>query len=312
MPSVTIDYPRDPRFRALSLFLEIEVEAVLGRMILVWEFMTDEERHVLSETELIGFGKHERFAEFLCKSELAEKVEGGYRVKGGARTEWLARLRQSGKLGAEKRWGKKRAKKGQQENGVAIAPPMAPPLAPQWGPYSNPIENDGVPISTLMGSLCPKELKNKSSKDTPVGVEGEGNAADAALALVAPPPKVDSKKVGEFLGNVAKCYKAKFGTRPEFLNSGQTLGLAKDILRYRSVEKASQLFETYIQMESEWFKKRHYDFATFHQQLHLVGEALSKGADLSNEKAREQAAFDAQLARRMDEIEKKAGRLRNE
>ena len=102
-PNVRIDSRAylDPRFRLLGKLLGTSEFDALGRVSYLWLHCTERCTYVLSET-LVGSVVD---VEALILSELGDRVDGGVRLRGTeGRVEWFARMQQSGRNSAQKRW----------------------------------------------------------------------------------------------------------------------------------------------------------------------------------------------------------------
>ncbi|HMX98738.1 MAG TPA: hypothetical protein PK473_03105 [Nitrosomonas sp.] len=72
-------------------------------------------------------------------------------------------------------------------------------------------------------------------------------------------------------------FKLKYKTNPPI--DGKTVGLAKNLLKHISLERAQNLIQVYLQMEDSWFKNKHHDFVTFTQNLNKIQVAMNNGKE---------------------------------
>jgi hypothetical protein len=134
MASVRVDNRNDPRFAVLGLKLGTNKYDALGRMIAVWDFCTEKGSAIITDALVNVLAEHEKFSEAICDEEvgLAERVEGGIRVKGTrGRIEWLAKLRKNARKGGEKnkaKWLAKREPDGSQLPSPTAEPNESPKL----------------------------------------------------------------------------------------------------------------------------------------------------------------------------------------
>jgi hypothetical protein len=87
-----------------------------------------------------------------------------------------------------------------------------------------------------------------------------------------------------FIAAYVKAFQKRYGekSRPDL--SGKVQGEIKRLLKDVPIERAVNLVQVYLQMETPWFKTKCYDISTLMQNLNPVGIALDTGSDESNQK----------------------------
>lgn len=86
----------------------------------------------------------------------------------------------------------------------------------------------------------------------------------------------EAKKCRAFLGLYCDAFKARYGTNP--IIDGKSAGLVSNVLKVIPLERAQDLVQAYLQMDSPWFKTRCHDLVCFSQNLSLIAVALASGS----------------------------------
>lgn len=118
----------DQRFELLGKLLGSNRHEALGRMLLVWHECQEQGSYTLPEKRVNIIMSDTRGAEFMIDADLAERVEGGVRIKGTeGRIEWLQEKRETGKqfghLGAKHGSKGGRPKKGVETGSRGFSKP---------------------------------------------------------------------------------------------------------------------------------------------------------------------------------------------
>ncbi len=123
-------------------------------------------------------------------------------------------------------------------------------------------------------------------------LKGAASAPPVPAASVLPtkqPGKVgggDAERL--FIATYVRAYQSRHGpnTRPECLNDGKTIGIVRNFLKNRPLDRACDLVQVYLQMDGEgdWFVKHHHDLVTFTLKINQIGLALQNGKDPSKPK----------------------------
>ena len=127
----------DARFAVLaSLMGSGDPDLALGRMVRVWMQCIERETYALTDSVIVALFRGETNApEWLITAELAERIEGGLRIKGTqGRIEYLAeqraRARQNGVKGGRPRKPTSVLGNNQRRGGSKTSPAPAPALTP--------------------------------------------------------------------------------------------------------------------------------------------------------------------------------------
>lgn len=127
----------DARYDVLAGLLDTSKYDALGRMAYVWRWCTQRRTYVVPSSLLEVYFDD---PSDLIRADLAEEVDGGYRIKGTrGRIEWLSNLRKSSKKGGvanRAKWLSKRKANGQPD---ASPPSPAPAPAPS-GKHTKKVE----------------------------------------------------------------------------------------------------------------------------------------------------------------------------
>lgn len=86
----------------------------------------------------------------------------------------------------------------------------------------------------------------------------------------------------EFIAAYITAYRKRYGeaSRPDI--SGKVQGEIKRLLKDVPVQRACNLVQVYLQMDTPWFKIKCYDITTFCQNLNPIGLALDTGMSDAN------------------------------
>lgn len=143
----------DQRFEMLGKLLGSNRHEALGRMLLVWHECQEHGSYILPEKRVNIIMGTVQGSEFLIESDLAERVDGGLRIKGTVgRIEWLQEKRETGKefghLGAKH--GKKggRPKKGVETGSRGFSKPGEGVLETGSPGFQNPPPPPPPPLKT--------------------------------------------------------------------------------------------------------------------------------------------------------------------
>jgi hypothetical protein len=95
-------------------------------------------------------------------------------------------------------------------------------------------------------------------------------------------PRVNG--AGLFIAAYVKAFQKRYGDKARPDLGGKVQGEIKRLLKDMPIERAINLVQVYLQMETPWFKTKCYDIGTFMQNLNPIGVALDTGSDESNNK----------------------------
>lgn len=215
---------------------------------------------------LCGWFNPERgfYADLLVAAKLAEKTDGGYRIRGvGDRMKWLVEL--------------KGARRGAALKGVATRKKMVADgviTRNERGQF-NPINTPETP-KQMHGDVHTgtKQIQTNPCFPVPVPLPVPEKKELKATSQAKRPPNPD---VGNFVGAYVKVFQGRYGdkTRPDL--SGKVQGQIKRFLVDHPVERAINLIQVYFQIDDKWFETKHHDFTTFIENLNKIGVALDTG-----------------------------------
>jgi hypothetical protein len=277
MASVRVDKPSiEKRYKLLGKLLKTSRWDAIGRMVEVWEYCTDQQTYSVTEAMLDSIGERDDFAKCLVESGFAEREKNGkIRIKGTeGRIEWLASKREASKKGGEStkaKWeAKHRAETGPDgmpnEGPLTLTPSLTPSLTLSTSP---------VPTTSPAQTLTKKELKADSLRELP--------PSSSKVSKL----KTDPQKIRAFIAAYAEAYGKRYhGDRPACLDDGKTIGEISRFLQHRTLDKATQLIQAYLQMGDAWFcEHKAHDFTTFAQNITKIQAALKTGRENPNQKS---------------------------
>lgn len=127
----------------------------------------------------------------------------------------------------------------------------------------------------------------ETNSGAPESISGPPNATATVPSTVpAPVKKIKKDPSGgaalssatnsqNFIAHMVERYQAKYHTRP--ILDGPTQGAVKRLLKFVPLQQARDLYEVYLQIDDDWFRKKRHDFATFMANLQTVAVALGTG-----------------------------------
>ncbi len=125
-----------------------------------------------------------------------------------------------------------------------------------------------------------EELKAQAPPITGLEIIGPPGPWSSQLSMIpedsSPTPKQND--TGRFIGTYVRAFQNRYGnkTRPDL--GGKTQGQIKSFLKDVPIDRACNLIEVYLQLDTKWFMTKHHDFGTFMNNLNPIGVALDTGA----------------------------------
>jgi len=142
-------------------------------------------------------------------------------------------------------------------------------LANTWG-------EDAMNLRTALILLeCWKLITCTQNTDkTYLVIMGNSETALVPISQQALQPVNNTR---QFIGAYVKAFQARYGenVRPDL--SGKVQGQIKTLLKTTPIERACQLIQVYLQMDTPWFKTKGHDISTFISNLNPIGIALDTG-----------------------------------
>lgn len=83
--------------------------------------------------------------------------------------------------------------------------------------------------------------------------------------------------IKEIISLYCEFYKKRYGANPVF--TGKNTGIIKRLLKDLGYKKLTMMLQVYLQMNDQWFLKRHHDLTTFEQSLQKIAVATQTGKD---------------------------------
>jgi hypothetical protein len=219
---------------------------------------------------------HKHALAFLDAQLAEEKPEGIY-IKGSKEFfQYIKEAKEGRKVG-----GAQRAEKAQRdENGRFL-------------PSHLESESSSTPAAASCHQLDPASfssssslaLKNKELKGDAVAPPS-GNLP-AVSKKPRPAKNENAQAEREFIGTYVRAYGRRYGekARPECLQDNKIIGQIRNFLTNRSLARACDLIQVYLQMDDPWFVKHGHDFITFTQKINQIGLALHNGRDPARPKS---------------------------
>lgn len=114
-------------------------------------------------------------------------------------------------------------------------------------------------------------------------LEEDLNARSKRDTVPARTPKAPSSGAKALIATYCEAYKGRHGSYP--IIDGKAAGTARNLLRALPLERAQDLVQAYLQMDTPWFKTRGWSLDTLTSNLNTVALALANGTKEPGEKA---------------------------
>lgn len=113
-----------------------------------------------------------------------------------------------------------------------------------------------------------------SKETTTKQLQFESATRDLLLRVANPPSIISS-----FIVTYIRAYQKRYGEkcRPDL--GGKAQGIIKSVLKDIPLDRANQLIQVYLQMDTKWFVTKAHDLVTFKENLNVIGNALDTGTD---------------------------------
>jgi len=260
MPRINIEDTlwSDTRFLRLCVKLGNEFQAI-GALVLA--FKTAQKHWCPAkgpippeEWEMAGL------PEAIIEVGLAQRLEDGIYVCGAeAQFSWWFQRYEAGKRGGRPPLAKADVKR-------SVTP------AKRAEPSSSSSSSSSISSS--------KEL-NTSTQIVKPQAELALVTAPPPMAPAIRPPKLKDPELGQktakLIAAYCEAFKKRYGSNPAV--TGRIQGEMKALLGSVSLDRAMNLIQAYLQMDDEWFKKKHHDFTTFTQNLNKISVSLDQGRE---------------------------------